>query len=141
MKTGSSFLETRGKGRGRRKKGKTENSDGGGTRSKGRREKRRRKRIRNIVLLYKCQNTVFFSFLMFLYNKIKDISKTTLKTVLIKLIKHKLKTGKMYASPIIVVHYYKNANLKTQPKRKYWQEDTSISRCFKNKTTWDNDLY
>lgn len=44
----------------------------------------------------------------------------------------------MYVFPIIVVHNYKNANLHTQPKRK---EGKSISRCFKNKTTLDNQFY
>lgn len=47
----------------------------------------------------------------------------------------------MYISSIIVVHNYKNANLQTQPKRKYWQENISNSRYFMNKSTFDNQLY
>lgn len=38
-------------------------------------------------------------------------------------------------------HNYKNVNLQTQPKRKYWQEGKSVSRCIENKTTLDNQLY
>lgn len=46
----------------------------------------------------------------------------------------------MNVFPITVVHNYKKANLQTQPKREYWKEDKSISRCFKNKTTLDDQL-
>lgn len=57
------------------------------------------------------------------------------------LIKHKLKIGKMYVSPTTVVHNKKNANLQTQPKRRYWQENTSISKYFRNQTTLNNQLF
>lgn len=40
---------------------------------------------------------------------VKDTSKRTLNTVLIKLILH-YKTDKMHVSSIIVVHNFKNAN-------------------------------